>query len=99
LDGSRQTSCTGDGTWSSEPATCTILTCDDPEAEIVNSLSVGVCNMTYSSHCLLNCSSGYISSADGEHVCDDVNDKGTSVKWRSVGGGFLCISTTGESCG
>jgi len=90
LNGSKQPRCTADGTWSSKPVTCTILTCNDPEVEIANSQSVGDCNMTYSSRCLLNCSSGYIASGNGEHVCDDVNDEGTSVKWRSVGSSFFC---------
>ena len=73
--------------------TCTILKCNDPEVEIANSQSVGVCNVTYGSSCSLNCSSGFTASGNGEHVCDDVNDEGTSVKWRSVGGGsFTCIN-------
>jgi len=93
LEGNRQTRCSADGTWSSEPVTCTILTCTDPEVEIANSQSVGDCSsVTYGSSCLLNCSSGYSVSGDGEHVCDDVNDEGTLVKWRSVGGEFACIA-------
>ena len=72
--------------------TCTILKCNDPEVEIANSQSVGVCNLTYDSSCLLNCSSGFSVSGNGEHVCDDVNDEGTSVKWRSVGETFSCNS-------
>jgi len=48
--------------------------------------------MTYGSSCSLNCSSGFSASGNGEHVCDDVNDEGTSVKWRSVGGAFSCMS-------
>ena len=93
LEGNRQTRCSIDGTWSSEPVTCTILKCNDPEVEIANSQSVGVCNVTYGSNCSLNCSSGYSVSGNGEHVCDDVNDEvtSTSVKWRSVGGAFSCI--------
>ena len=93
LEGNRQTMCRADGTWSSEPVTCTILKCNDPEVEIANSQSVGVCNVTYGSSCSLNCSSGFSVSGNGEHVCDDVNDEGTSVKWRSVGGTFGCVAT------
>ena len=92
LEGNRQTRCNADGTWSSEPVTCTILKCNDPEVEIANSQSVGVCNVTYDSICSLNCSSGFSVSGDGEHVCDDVNDEGTLVKWRSVGGAFSCVA-------
>jgi len=93
LEGNRQTRCSADGTWSSEPVTCTILTCNDPEVEIANSQSVGDCSsVTYGSSCSLNCSSDYIVSGNGEHVCDDVNDEGTSVKWRSVGGEFACVA-------
>jgi len=93
LEGNRQTRCNADGTWSSEPVTCTILTCNDTEVEIANSQSVGDCsNVTYGSSCLLNCSNGYSVSGNGEHVCDDVNDEGTSVKWRSVGGEFACVA-------
>ncbi|XP_065899762.1 sushi, von Willebrand factor type A, EGF and pentraxin domain-containing protein 1-like isoform X2 [Dysidea avara] len=103
LEGNRQTRCSADGTWSSEPVTCTILTCNDPEVEITNSQSVGDCSsVTYGSSCLLNCSSGYNVSGNGEHVCDDVNDEGTSVKWRSVGGHFVCVvimSSSDESSG
>ena len=61
--------------------------------EISNSQSVGVCSVTYGSSCSLNCSSGYSVSGNGEHVCDDVNDEGTLVKWRSVGGSFSCVAT------
>ena len=93
LEGNRQTRCSADGTWSSEPVTCTILKCNDPEVEIANSQSVGVCNVTYGSSCSLNCSSGFSVSGNGEHVCDDVNDEGTTVKWRSVGGAFSCVSS------
>ena len=71
----------GYGTWSSEPVTCTILTCNDLEVEISNSQSVGDCTMTYGSQCLLNCSSGYTASGNGEHVCDDINDDETLVKY------------------
>ena len=91
LEGNRQTRCRADGTWGSEPVTCTILKCNDPEVEIANSQSVGVCNVTYGSRCSLNCSSGFSVSGNGEHVCDDVNDEGTLVKWRSVGNNFICI--------
>ena len=90
MEGNRQTRCSVDGTWSSEPVTCTILKCNDPEVEIANSQSVGVCNVTYGSSCSLNCSSGYSVSGNGKHVCDDVNDEETTVKWRSVGGTFNC---------
>ncbi|XP_065899833.1 uncharacterized protein [Dysidea avara] len=95
LEGNRQTRCSADGTWSSEPVTCTILTCNDPEVEITNSQSVGDCNITYGSSCLLGCSSGYSVSGNGEHVCDDVNDEGTSVKWRSVGD-FACVAAIAD---
>ena len=60
--------------------------------EIANSQSVGVCNVTYGSSCSINCSSGFSVSGNGEHVCDDVNDEGTSVNWRSVGGAFNCVA-------
>ena len=92
LEGNRQTRCFADGTWSSEPVTCTVLKCNDPEVEIANSQSVGACNVTYGSSCSLDCSSGYSVSGNGEHVCDDVNDEGTLVKWRSVGGAFSCVA-------
>ena len=94
LEGDRQTSCNADGTWSSEPVTCTILKCDDAEVQIANSRSISACNVTYGSSCSLNCSSGFSASGNDEHVCDDVNDEGTSVKWRSVGGAFICASGT-----
>ena len=92
LEGNRQTRCRVDGTWSIEPVTCNILKCNDPEIEIANSQSVGVCNVTFGSSCSLNCSSGFSVSGNGEHMCDDVNDEGTSVKWRSVGGAFSCVA-------
>ena len=93
LEGNRQTRCNADGTWSSEPATCTILKCDDLEVEIANSQSVGVCNAIYGSSCSLNCSSGFTASGNSEYICDDVNDEGTLVKWRSVGSraNYNCI--------
>ena len=69
---------------------CTILKCNDPEVEIANSQSVGACNVTFGSSCLLNCTSGF---SNEEHVCDDVNDEGTSVKWRSLRGAFNCEAT------
>ena len=72
--------------------TCTILECKDLEVEKTKSQTSGVCNVTYGSHCLLSCSSGYSVSGNGEHVCDDVNDEGTSVKWRSVGEAFSCVA-------
>ena len=93
LEGNRQSSCTADGTWSSEPVTCTILTCNNPEDEIANSQLVGDCSVTFGSRCLLNCSSGYSASGNGEHVCDDVNDEGTSVMWRSARDTFVCANT------
>ena len=93
LEGNGQTRC---GTWSSEPVICTILKCNDPEVEIANSQSVDVCNVTCGSSCSLNCSSGFSVSGNGEHVCDDVNDEGTSVKWRMIGNGFSCVKN-GES--
>ena len=64
LEGNRQARCNADGTWSSEPVTCTILKCNDPEVEIENSQSVGVCNVTYGLSCSLNCSSGFSVSAN-----------------------------------
>ena len=98
LEGSRQTRCSVNGTWKSEPVTCTILKCNDPEVEIANSQSVGVCNVTYGSSCSLNCSSGYSVSGNGEHVCNDMNDEGTSVKWRSIEGPFSCVATGKKMC-
>ena len=95
LEGNRQTRCNADGTWSSEPVTCIILKCNDPEMEIANSQSVGICDVTYGSSCSLNCSSGFSASGNGEHVCDDVNDEGTLVKWRSLGGSFTCVDAIG----
>ena len=89
LSGNSQPTCTADGTWSSEPVICTILTCNDPEMEITSSQSVGVCNMTYGSRCSLNCSSGFTTRGDGEHVCDDVNGVAT---WTSIGGEFRCVA-------
>ena len=97
LEGNRQTRCRADATWSSGAATCAILKCNDPEVEIANSQSVGVCNVTYGSSCSLSCSSGFSVSGNGEHVCDDVNDEGTSIKWRSVGGAFSCVSGMHEN--
>ena len=97
LVGDRQTRCTADETWSNEPVTCTALKCNDPEVEITSSQLVGICNVTYGSSCLLHCSSGFSASGNGEHVCDDVNDDGTSVKWRNVGSKFTCIDTASKS--
>ena len=77
--------------------TCTILKCNDPEVEIANSQSVGVCNVTHGSSCSLDCSSNFSLSGNGEHVCDDVNDKGTSVKWGSAGETFSCVIATALS--
>jgi len=76
-----------------EPVTCTILKCNDPEVEITNSQSVGVCNVTFGSSCSVTCSNGFSVSGNGEHVCDDVNDEGTSVKWKSVGETFSCVDS------
>ena len=93
LEGNRQTTCRADGTWSSEPVTCGILKCNDPEVEIANSQSVGICDVTYGSSCSLNCLSGFSANGKGEHVCDDVNDEETLVKWRSAEGTFSCAAT------
>ena len=61
--------------------TYTILKCNDPEVETANSQSIGVCSSSFS------------VSGNGEHVCDDMNDEGTSIiKWRSVGGAFSCVA-------
>ena len=90
LNGNTQPSCTANGTWSSEPVTCTILTCNDPEMEITNSQSVDVCNMTYGSRCSLSCSNGFITGGDGELMCDDVNG---IAMWTRIGGGeFSCMA-------
>ena len=91
MEDNRQIRCRVDGTWSSNPATCTILECNDPEEEIPN--SHGICNnRTYGSSCLLDCLRGFSASGNGELVCDDVNDEGNSVKWRSVEGSFNCVA-------
>ena len=76
--------------------TCTILKCNDPEVKIANNQSVEVCNVTYGSICSLDCSSAFSVSGNGEYVCDDVNDEGTSVKWRSLGDTLSCVKN-GES--
>jgi len=81
-----------------EPVTCTILKCNDPKVEIAKSQSIGVCNVTYGSSCSVTCSNGFSVSDNGEHVCDDVNDEGTSVGWRSLGRAFSCISAA-KLCG
>ena len=94
LEGNRQTRCRADEIWSSESVTYTILKCNDPEVEIANSQSVGVCNVTYGSSCSLNCSKGFSVSGNGAHVCDDVNDEETSVKWRSIRGNFSCVKNS-----
>ena len=73
--------------------TCTTLKCNDPEVEIANSQSVGVCNVTYGSSCSLNCRNGFSASGNGELLCD-VNDEGTLVKWRSIGDSFACNAAT-----
>ena len=39
--------------------------------------------------CALQCEEGFNGSGDPSHVCDV---EGTSVKWRSVGGNFDCVS-------
>ena len=74
--------------------TCTILRYNEPKVDIANSQLVDVCNVTYGSSCSLSCSSGFSTSGNGEHVCDDVNDEENSVKWRSVGGNFTCINNS-----
>ena len=90
LEGNRQTRCSADGTWSSEPVTCTMSSCNDPEVEIANSQSVGGCSsMTYRSNCSMNCLSGYTASGNGMLVCD-MNDDGM-MKWRSVTKSFDCV--------
>ena len=90
LNGNRQPSCTANGTWSSEPVTCTILTCNDPEVEITNSQTVGDCSVTYGSRCSLNCSNGYNASGNArEYVCDDVNGVAT---WISIRGELSCVA-------
>ena len=76
--------------------TCTILKCNDPEVEIANSQSVGICSVTYGSSCSLNCPNGFNVSGNGEHVCDDMNDEGTLVKWRNVGR-FFNYSSIGKA--
>ena len=93
LEGNRQTRCDVDGTWSSEPVTCTILTCNDPKMEIPNSQSVSDCSngLTYGSSCSLDCSSGYSISGNGKLVCD-VNDDGV-MEWRSTTDSFSCINS------
>ena len=89
-----QTTCDADGTWSNEPANCTISKCNDPKVEIpvTNSRSVGECNMTYGSSCSLVCLSGFRSSGTdiGRLVCD-VDDDGTAVTWKITGGAFSCV--------
>ena len=96
LEGNRLTTCGADGTWSSEPASCTILQCiNDPKAEINNSQSVGECNMTYGSSCSLICLSGFRSSGSdvGRLVCN-MDDEDTAVKWKITGGNFSCADTS-----
>ena len=44
-------------------------------------------------------SSGFSVRGNGEHVCDDVNYKETSVKWRSVQGVFSCVDSDSNSSG
>ena len=95
LEGDRQTRCNADGTWSSDPVICTPLKCNDPKVEIANIHLVDECHVTYGSSCLLHCSSGFSVSGNGEHFCD-VNDDGTSVKWKSIGGKFTCIDTASK---
>ena len=34
---------------------------------------------------------GFSVSGNGEHVCDDVNNEGTAVKWRSMKDTFSCV--------
>ena len=93
LEGNSQRRCRANGRWSSNPATCTILKCKDPEVEVANSQSVGVCDVTYGSSCSLDCTSGFSVSGNGEHVCD-VNVEGTLVKWRAISGSFTCTAAT-----
>ena len=97
LEGNRQTKCNADGTWSSKPVTCTILKCNDLEVEIANSKSVGNCNLSYGSKCLLNYSSGFSASGTNEYVCDNVNDERISVKWRSIGSNLTCVDDTNST--
>ena len=92
LTGSSSRQCLANRSWSGEPVTCNILRCSDPEVEITNSQSVGNCDLTYGSRCLLNCLSGFTTSGNNELVCDDVNEEGTSVKWRSLGDDFTCAN-------
>jgi len=68
------------------------LKCNDPDLEIANSKSSSACNVTYGSSCSLSCLSGFIpkDSDNGKLICD-VDDEGTSVKWKIVGGTFSCV--------
>ena len=91
LTGSVSRQCLSNGSWSGEPVTCNILRCSDPGLEIVNSQLVGMCDLSYGSRCLLNCLNGFNSNGSGEHMCDDVNEEGTLVKWRSIGSSFTCV--------
>ena len=63
-----------------KPVTCNILKCNHPEVAIV-------IYVAYGSRCLLNCLSklSALQLGNGDHLCDDVNGEGASVKWRSVG--------------
>ena len=92
LTGSSTRQCLSNRSWSGEPVICNILRCSDPQEEITNSQSVGNCDLTYGSRCLLNCLSGFTASGSNELVCDDVNEEGTSVKWRSLGDDFTCAN-------
>ena len=97
LTGSSSRQCLSNRSWSGEPVTCNILKCSNPELEITNSQSIGNCNLTYGSRCLLNCLSGFSASGTNELVCDEVNEERTSVKWRSLGDDFTCVDDTTSS--
>jgi len=99
LVGNSVTRCKADGTWSSEPVTCSSLRCDHTDMEIANSQPVGTCNRTYGSHCLLNCTSDFSSHGNKEYVCDDMNEEGTSVKWKSVDGALICANSAASKSG
>ena len=97
LTGSSSRQCLPNRSWSGEPVTCSILKCNNPEVEIANSQSVGNCDLTYGSKCLLNCSSGFSASGTNEYVCDDANDERISVKWRSIGSDLTCVNDTNST--
>ena len=93
LTGSSSRQCLPNGLWSGQTVTCNILRCCNPEVEITNSQLVGNCDLTYGSKCLINCSSGFSASGTNgvKYVCDDVNDEGILVKWRSIGSDLTCV--------